>query len=298
MNFKRSIDTDRDLLTVAQALNPRQPLANDAELLVTVEAITETMIANRRISGDVALNLLVHFLYVIGRPAISQKLARYCRLFTDNDFITQINTLLSAQTITDDDMIRAIYFIKSSGYDDRIWPGATLMPELLATLPLDRTNRALDLGCGTGRAGTMLRQAGFDGRLVGVDLSAHMLKAARESGHYQHLIEANLMDWLDINDESFDLAVVLWVTDHFTLSQARRLTSGVAKALPETGIFLVDRPLVAVEVSRRGDRAFSVRQFETELRRAGFAFGTHDRDGNRFYVCTRISPEALPSWCR
>ena len=43
----------------------------------------------------------------------------------------------------------------------------------------------LDAGCGTGRVGVELAATGWDGTLVGVDLSAGMLAVAAETAYYE-----------------------------------------------------------------------------------------------------------------
>ena len=294
-------DTDKDLVESASFLNPRSRVLDYAEKLAQIESKIESMLADRRLSGEVAFRLLHHFLYVMGRLTISRQLAGYCLRFSDSDFITEIHKLLSRNPVTTADMVRAVYCLKSVHYDAQRWPGETVLPELLATLPLDRLSRVLDLGCGTGRAGAMLRRAGFDGRLVGVDLSVPMLKAARIKGDYQDLIEADLVDWLEGArtpgvEGRFDLVIMFWATCHLDLDQVRRMVAGVGAVMADTGLFLVDTNLIAAGVPQPGDRIFSNAQFELVLRRGGFVFRSRDGDGNRFYVCTRRGAHQAALW--
>jgi predicted TPR repeat methyltransferase len=67
-------------------------------------------------------------------------------------------------------------------------------------LPLPR---AVDLGCGTGLAGPLLRAART--RLVGVDLSPRMLAKSAQRRCYDTLIEADIMTFLEETSERFDL---------------------------------------------------------------------------------------------
>jgi predicted TPR repeat methyltransferase len=80
---------------------------------------------------------------------------------------------------------------------------------LLETIRLSlggRTDLAvLDLGCGTGLAGQMLRPCAS--RLVGVDLSAEMLAKAEARNIYDQLVPAELTEWLHSAEEKFDLIV-------------------------------------------------------------------------------------------
>lgn len=64
----------------------------------------------------------------------------------------------------------------------------------------------VDLGCGTGLCGPLLRP--LAARLVGVDLSDAMLERARAVGCYDELVCADLVAWLDGQTAAWDLAVV------------------------------------------------------------------------------------------
>jgi predicted TPR repeat methyltransferase len=63
----------------------------------------------------------------------------------------------------------------------------------------------VDLGCGTGLCGPLLRPLAR--RLVGVDLSQAMLERARRGAHYDELVQAELVAWLASQRAAFDLAV-------------------------------------------------------------------------------------------
>lgn len=58
---------------------------------------------------------------------------------------------------------------------------------------------AIDLGCGTGLCGSLLRP--HVGRLIGVDMSAGMLAQAARLGVYDHLEQADAVDFLRRCDE-------------------------------------------------------------------------------------------------
>lgn len=68
-----------------------------------------------------------------------------------------------------------------------------------------RFSALLDLGCGTGLVGAELRE--IVDRMVGVDLSAEMLRRSRNRGIYDDLHRAELVGWLAQADETFDLVV-------------------------------------------------------------------------------------------
>jgi predicted TPR repeat methyltransferase len=68
------------------------------------------------------------------------------------------------------------------------------------------TARTLDLGCGTGAAGALLRPRAT--RLEGVDLSSRMLDKARARGLYDELAQADMVDWLAGRENAYDLVFV------------------------------------------------------------------------------------------
>lgn len=63
--------------------------------------------------------------------------------------------------------------------------------------------RTLDLGCGTGAAGALLRSRAA--RLVGVDLSEKMLAKAGARNLYDELVQSDMVDFLAERREAFDL---------------------------------------------------------------------------------------------
>ncbi len=66
----------------------------------------------------------------------------------------------------------------------------------------------VDLGCGTGLCGPLVRQ--HCGRLTGVDLSPGMLAVAGRRGVYDHLVEGELVAFLrEVPPIRFDLALCL-----------------------------------------------------------------------------------------
>ncbi|MEJ2688964.1 MAG: tetratricopeptide repeat protein [Deltaproteobacteria bacterium] len=66
-----------------------------------------------------------------------------------------------------------------------------------------RFQNALDLGCGTGLSGSAFYD--LTERMVGIDLSARMLREAEEKGIYDHLEQQDLVTYLKECGEFFDL---------------------------------------------------------------------------------------------
>jgi predicted TPR repeat methyltransferase len=79
-------------------------------------------------------------------------------------------------------------------------------PQLLAApLAGRRFTQALDLGCGTGLAGSCLRA--LADRLTGVDLSANMLAQAKARGLYDALVQDDVLAFLAASTTPFDLVL-------------------------------------------------------------------------------------------
>jgi len=110
-------------------------------------------------------------------------------------------------------------------------------PELLEQLVLRDSPRApldiLDLGCGTGLCGTLMRPMAR--RLTGVDLSANMLAHARERAVYSDLECLELTDYLERCDAEFDLVISADVFIY--LGDLAPVFTGVRRALRPGGRF-------------------------------------------------------------
>jgi predicted TPR repeat methyltransferase len=66
-----------------------------------------------------------------------------------------------------------------------------------------RGMKILDLGCGSGLSGTVLKERATE--LTGVDLSPEMIELARGRNLYDRLEVAEITDWLKRNQETYDL---------------------------------------------------------------------------------------------
>lgn len=91
---------------------------------------------------------------------------------------------------------------------------------------------ALDLGCGTGLCGTLLRP--HVDRLTGVDLSARMLARARALGVYDRLEQADIGEFLGRDDASHDLSLAADVFIY--VGDLEPVFAGVRRRMPR-GVF-------------------------------------------------------------
>lgn len=108
-----------------------------------------------------------------------------------------------------------------------------LLVDGLKSLGTRRYTSALDLGCGTGLCGPLVRP--FTDRLDGVDLSSGMLARARDTGAYDQLFEADVVAWLAYEQRQHDL--VLAADVFIYVGALEEVFRGVADVLAHGGVF-------------------------------------------------------------
>jgi len=113
--------------------------------------------------------------------------------------------------------VRGYYDDQATTYDstlagwgyDAPWRAAALLSGALGS---DGSSQiVLDAGCGTGLAGQALRDAGFAGRLIGVDLSPDSVALAIDRGIYDDVVVGDLQQSLRYADDSVDAVVCVGV---------------------------------------------------------------------------------------
>ena len=113
--------------------------------------------------------------------------------------------------------VRGYYDDQAPTYDETLASWGYDAPWRVAELLLGSLTEAsslqtvLDAGCGTGLAGQALRDAGFEGRLLGVDLSPDSVALARPRGIYDELLVSDLQQPLPYEDDSVDAVVCVGV---------------------------------------------------------------------------------------
>ena len=80
-----------------------------------------------------------------------------------------------------------------------------LVDTLKAAAPARRFRRALDLGCGTGLCGPLLKP--LAAQVDGVDLSPQMIAQARRRGVYDDLVQAEITEHLNATESRYDLVL-------------------------------------------------------------------------------------------
>jgi ArsR family transcriptional regulator len=131
------------------------------------------------------------------------------------------------------------FFSSAAGQWDRLREelfGPTSHLRALAGL-LDAEEVVGDLGCGTGQVSQWL--APFSNRIIAVDASKEMLKAARErlSGQRHVEIRQGSLEKLPIHNEELDVALLLLVLHH--VPEPKRALAEAARTLKPGGRLLI-----------------------------------------------------------
>jgi len=86
--------------------------------------------------------------------------------------------------------------------------GPQLVQDFLAVSDFSAASlNVLDLGCGTGLVGEVLKPYAW--ALTGVDLSQSMLDWAHSKQFYQHLHKSDIADYLRMSRDKFDLITIM-----------------------------------------------------------------------------------------
>ncbi len=147
-----------------------------------------------------------------------------------------VNTFLArARALASAGEARRLYDAWAPTYDEDIYAtlritGTARIAALLHRFTIDPAIRILDVGCGTGAAGTELHKLGFT-TIDGLDLSPGMLEVARRRGIYRRLVAADLLQPLTLAPESYD-----------ALLSAGTFTAGHVDARPLPGLLGLVRP--------------------------------------------------------
>ena len=143
-------------------------------------------------------------------------------------------------------------------------------PQILVDGLEPRFRSALDLGCGTGLCGPLLRPR-VD-RLEGVDLSAAMVERARGSGFYDEVAQADIAEFLESTPRRHDLLIAADVFIY--VGALERVFDGAARVLDPGGAFCFsleaadERESFALRMSLR--YAHSERYIRTLAAQRGF----------------------------
>ena len=103
----------------------------------------------------------------------------------------------------------------------------------LLNLSINDRFEILDIGCGTGLMGKLLKP--YASKIVGVDLSKEMLSRAELTGVYNELIVDDILEFLNKCNDKFDLVVS---SDVFIyIGELSNIFIGLAKVIKSGGLF-------------------------------------------------------------
>lgn len=134
---------------------------------------------------------------------------------------------------------------------------------------IGRAARALDLGCGTGLSGAVLRQR--CDWLEGVDLSAGMLEVARRKGIYDQLTKGNITE-LPPPTEPYDLITACDVFNYLGKLDPMLLWCAQALTAQGTLAFTVERGVAACTLHKGKRFAHGPDYVAQALRQAGLVW--------------------------
>jgi predicted TPR repeat methyltransferase len=145
-----------------------------------------------------------------------------------------------------------------------------LVQTLQRVAPQRRFERALDLGCGTGLCGPLLKA--MAAQVDGVDLAPQMLEQARRRGVYDQLVQADVVEHLRSTGTRYDLMAAADVFTYF--GDIEPVFAAAAPVLLPGGLFafLVEAAPDSVDFELRGSLRFahSRRHVEAAALRRGY----------------------------
>ncbi len=263
------------------------------EELAELEQGVLALVEQGSLTLDLTFAAMDVFLLFRQSAPVKQIVAYAQRFFPGDPVLARIEGYLSAPAPSENDLIRASYCFKSLRYD-RLYNYSHQHLRLafarqIRRVRLESMTRIADLACGTGLVGRLMREQGYGGTLIGVDLSQEMLDIAQTTGLYTDLICEDLVTYLGRETEDFDLITAMQVVILFDLPQLDAFLAQARARLRATGVLMFN----SVPLEDQGDtHATQVRLFrvgrnrlEAALKTHGLVFRFFDHDDRRYYTC-------------
>lgn len=118
----------------------------------------------------------------------------------------------------------------------------TFKHRLVEEASIQKNNRVLDLGCGTGTLAILFKQACPETEVIGLDADEHILEIARDKIRKSGLnitLESGMASVLTYSDESFDLVMSSLVFHHLNRENKARALEEVYRILRPAGHLLI-----------------------------------------------------------
>lgn len=206
-------DATREPLTAAQLVEAADELRSQGRVFPAF--ICQNRAAELAPEDAAICYRLGQLAHILGRRAEAREAyERYAVWFPDDAEVAHLLISLRDEAPpprASDRCIEQLYAQFASYYDksmvgDLEYQAPDRIVEALTAFVGDRRDlEVLDLGCGTGLSGERLKP--WAKRLVGIDLSPHMVERALARGCYDTLETAEITSWLAAGDSKFDLIV-------------------------------------------------------------------------------------------
>ncbi len=195
--------------------------------------------------------------------------------FPDNPLAIHTNNALNGQSSeTDIDFAytQTFYDAFADTYDEKMQILNCQIPQLIAQKTSGKTfENVLDLGCGTGLSGALLRTGSK--HLTGVDMSQKMIQKAEKKHIYDALFTMDILDYLQTTSQAFDLIVAADVFCY--INKLDDIIKEAHKDLTSRGtfIFTVEKApnpdQIILQPNGRYQHGFDI--INSALKNAGFA---------------------------
>ena len=189
---------------------------------------------------------LLYEAYDEGNPELVEKyLTMWERHFEDNPIAIHMGCALrNNQELSSTDLayVKGLFDGFASSFDDILAELNYIVPEIMALSikeyvksRLFKKHKILDLGCGTGLCVEALKNYLPSEEYYGVDISDKMLEKARGKNIYQELYNADVIDFLEHNEEQYHVVMAGDVLTY--IGDLKRLCHFLIKNVEVNGYF-------------------------------------------------------------
>ena len=196
---------------------------------------------------DVAHQLnLGYLLYEISLEQNTDIVLKYAekwlKKYPDNQLVEYMAGAIVGKQATDSNGfggIREIFDAFAPEFEKTLSDLSYQTPEIVAQILRKhkiKKTKVLDLGCGTGLCGKYLKEYASFGGLIGIDISANMLKEAEKKHIYFKLINSDAESSLSAKNNVFGLICAADVLTYF--SELDNVFSKACNALKQGGYFI------------------------------------------------------------
>ena len=226
---------------------------------------------------------MVNVLYAAGKKkAAIETLETMLKKYPGNPSAIHLLAAFSGENVPErasDRYVKQLFDSFSSSFDESLNRLDYRAPALVADKAMElletsgRQYRILDIGCGTGLCGPLVKPLAKS--LTGVDLSPGMLRKAKKKSAYDHLEEAELTEYMLATTNAFDVVLCVDTLVYFgNLSAA--LAAAANTLLPDGWLlFTVERhgdktSAEGFRLQHHGRYSHRADYLENELDSAGF----------------------------